>query len=43
MKNLILLSVLVDMGNTQFMSVPYTLNAANENGVEAINEGNINK
>ena len=31
---------LMDLGTTQFMAVPYALNAANVSGLEALNEGN---
>ena len=31
---------LVDLGTTQFMAVPYALNAANVTGLETLNEGN---
>ena len=31
---------LIDMGTTQFMAVPYALNAANVTGLEALDEGN---
>jgi hypothetical protein len=33
-------SGLVDMGTTEFKSVPYALNAANVSGLEALDEGN---